>query len=727
MPVKTQVPISTSVVLVGGGHTHALVLRRWAMAPLAGVQLTVINPDPVAPYTGMLPGYVAGHYLRDDLDIDLVRLARAAGARFVQGRALGIDRSTKCVLLDDRPPIAYDIASVDVGVSTALSDIEGFDEHAIGAKPLGAFAACWDEFLASTDQSGVAVLGAGLGGVELALAMRHRLHSNRRADKITLIDRETALATVSEAVRSRLLHALAENQVDLIEEAEVAAVSNDGVTLSGGKVVDAELVVGTAGARPYPWVADIGLDVEKGFIKVDQHLRSLTDPSIYACGDCAHLTPSPRPKAGVFAVRQAPVLYHNIRADLTGRQRRNYRPQSRYLKLVSMGRKTAVADGYILPLAGDWVWNWKDRIDRRFMERLGSAKPMQSERPKADMARESRRLLADAPPLCGGCAAKLAPDYLTPGLSPVGGYRRADVLTGPGDDAAILSHGDGFQIFTTDHLRAFTHDPYLLSRIAAHHSLNDVFAMGGDPQAVLASVILPEMSGRLQADMLREIMAGAVEVIAQAGADLVGGQTSIGAELSVGFSVTGLRKERPIEINGARTGDRLILTKALGSGTILAAEMGARAKGVDVRATFAAMDQSQKDASRCFSQANAMTDVTGFGLLGHLRAICIASDCSAVLDLDQLRFLPGALTLAQSGVRSSLFEGNLRSVSDLVHPDLNDPRQVLLLDPQTSGGLLASVPLKDAARCLLNLRVAGYDACDIGEILDGGPAIKLKT
>ncbi|MEO0831236.1 MAG: FAD-dependent oxidoreductase, partial [Pseudomonadota bacterium] len=168
-------PLTRDLVLIGGGHTHALVLKRWGMSPVPGVRLTVINPAPTAPYTGMLPGFVAGHYTRDALEIDLVKLARFAGARLIFGYADGIDLSAKRIHITDRGEIAYDIASIDVGITTAMPDLPGFAEYGVPAKPLGVFADRWSAYLGASGKAQIAVIGAGVGGAELAMAMSHAL------------------------------------------------------------------------------------------------------------------------------------------------------------------------------------------------------------------------------------------------------------------------------------------------------------------------------------------------------------------------------------------------------------------------------------------------------------------------------------------------------------------------------------------------------------------------
>jgi selenide,water dikinase len=701
-------PLIRDVVLVGGGHTHALMLRRWGMRPLAGARLTLINPSPTAPYTGMLPGYVAGHYPREALEIDLVRLARHAGARLILGRSRTIDRETRQVRFDGRPPIGYDIASLDVGVTSAMPELPGFAEHAVPAKPLRDLAERWARFADDPpDRPRLAVIGGGVAGVELAMATAWRLRRLRPA--VTVIDAGRALAGTTDRGRRLLLARMQAFGIELLENAEITHLDAGGVHLTRG-MVPSDFTIGAAGARPPSALADKNLTLTDGYVAVDETLRMIGDPAIYAVGDCAHMTHAPRPKAGVYAVRQAPTLYANIRADLAGSARRRYRPQGDYLKLISLGGKAALAEKWGMAIAAPALWRWKDRIDRRFMDRFADLAPM----PGPALPRERVAGLGAAlgpKPLCGGCGAK------------VGGDPLAAVLGGVGDDAAVLASGDRWQAVSTDHLRAVTEDPWVMARIAATHALGDVWAMAARPQAALATVILPRMSEELQARTLAEIVDGAERVFGAEGCRIVGGHTSIGAELTIGFTVIGVGDAPPVGLGGAQPGDRLVLTKPLGSGTILAAEMQLAARGAWVTACLAAMQTSQGEASRLLARAHAMTDVTGYGLAGHLANICRTSGVAAEIDLAAVPVLPGAVELAARGIRSTIYPANLRHAFATRAP--SDPHAALLYDPQTAGGLVAAVAPDEADATVMALRDAGVPASVVGRIVEGPPRLRI--
>lgn len=719
--------LTRDLVLVGGGHAHALVLKRWGMAKLPGARVTLIHPGATAPYTGMLPGHVAGHYPCDELEIDLVRLARFAGARLVPGMAEGIDPVERRVHVAGRAPVRFDVLSLDIGIAGAIPDVPGA-EHLLAAKPLDVFAARWADFMravqAGQARAQVCVIGAGAAGVELALAAMHRLTAAGVPDvSVSLVEARSGIVSdLPGGPRRALIRALERAGVQVITGASIARVDADAVTLADGGRLPAALTLSAAGARPHGWLGRTGLALHEGYVAVDAYLRSTSHPNVFASGDCAHLTHAPRPKAGVYAVRAAPVLARNLEAALrqTGRLER-FAPQGDYLRLISLGGQRALAARNGFSLAGGWVWRWKDRIDRAFMEGLSDL-PIMAPQPLPARAAAGRD--RDAPPLCAGCGAKAGRGALSEALASLPAPTRADLLTGPGDDAAILVHGAGVQVITTDHVRAFTDDHGLLARIAAVHALGDVWAMGAAPQAALAQIILPPMSAALQASSLTEILAEAGAVLRDAGAELAGGHTSLGTELTIGFTITGLAG-KPVRQSGARAGDVLILTKPIGTGVILAAEMRLAARGRDVMAALEIMARPQGRAAAILAPAaSALTDVTGFGLAGHLASLLGPEGSGAAITLDAIPVMSGAFDLAQAGVRSSLFTDNVAGAGPVDAPD--GPLRDLLFDPQTAGGLLAAVPAEKVDATLTALHAAGEPAWRIGRVSTGFAGIRAR-
>jgi selenide,water dikinase len=715
-----DLPLTHDIVLIGGGHAHVLVLRKWGMRPLPGARMTLINPGPTAPYSGMLPGFVAGHYRREELDIDLVRLARFAGARVVIGAAEQLDLANRQVHVPGRVPVGFDLCSVDIGITSDMPELPGFAAHAVPAKPLGRFAERWERFAAGDGPARVAVIGGGVAGAELVMAMAHRLRRSGRETEITLIERARALSAIAPRSRDRIIAALRGLGVTLREETEIAAIHAGAVELAGGETLPADFVTGAAGARAHGWLSESGLALKDGFIAVNGHLQG-SDPAVFAAGDCAQMRETPRPKAGVYAVRQAPFLYDNLCAALSGGRMRPYRPQKDYLKLISLGGRSALAERFGQPFSGALMWRWKDHIDRNFMRRFRDLPVMDA----PDLPPVRTLGLAEAlgdKPLCGGCGAKVGRAALRGALAPLSGNRRADITPLPGDDAALLTVGGARLVMTSDHLRALVEDPVMMTRIAANHALGDIWAMGAAPQAATATLILPRLAPELQRRMLTEIMATAAETLRAAGAEIVGGHTSVGGELTIGFTVTGLCERAPITLAGARPGDALILTKPLGSGVLMAADMAGAARGAWIVAALDHMTRSQAEAARLLAGAQAMTDVTGFGLAGHLHGICEASGTGAVLDLAAIPVMEGAPEMARAGIRSSLFAENRALVPELPEGGRAD----LLYDPQTAGGLLAAVAAPDADGLVAALRAAGFPAAPIGRLTGTAGQLALE-
>ena len=354
------------LVLVGGGHAHVHVLASFGKRPMNGVQVTLVARDVRTPYSGMLPGFVAGRYSFDDCHIDLAALAARTGARLVHAEAVGLDRAGRLVLLRDQPPLAYDVLSLDVGAAPDLGSIPGAAEHAVPVKPIAEFGKRWLAFLEhARGPQRIVVIGGGAGGVELALAIDHRLAEA----KVVIATREEVLAGHGPSAQRKMRAILARRDIRLIEQDAARSIEARGILLASGERLAADAVFIVTDATAPRWLADTGLTLDPhGFIALAATLRS-SDPCIFAAGDCGTVLEHPRPKSGVVAVRQGPPLAENLRRTLSGTAPLPFVPQRRHLAILGTGDGGALATRGNWSVEGRWVWWWKDHIDRAWMRR----------------------------------------------------------------------------------------------------------------------------------------------------------------------------------------------------------------------------------------------------------------------------------------------------------------------------------------------------------------------
>jgi len=712
--MQQSVVIAQDLVLVGGGHAHVHVLKSFGMRPVPGVRVTLVTRGGETPYSGMLPGYVAGHYSFEECHIDLGRLASFAGARLIRDEAIGLDRTEHSVWCRGHPPIRYDILSIDIGSTPRSDDIPGAAEHTIAVKPIDHFATRWEALLAhagTMPRLRLAVVGGGAGGVELALSAQHRIaHLRESAIEVTLVTREGLLPSHNGRVRRLFERILAERRITVLTDSEIVGVDPGSLVCANGRRIEFDEALWVTEAGSAPWLADTGLPLTPGgFIAIDEMLRSTGDPKIFAVGDVATMIAHPREKAGVYAVRQGPPLATNLRRALAGKRPWRAVPQRRGLALIGTGDEHAVASRGPFAAYGPLLWQLKDWIDRRWMRRYRELPEMLPE-PGEDPMR------------CGGCAAKVPAAVLGRVMERLQPETSGAVMIGldsPDDAALIAFPGAPPLLQTVDFFRAMVDDPYLFGRIAATHALGDIYAMGGTPETALAVATLPPARPPIVEHDLFHMLRGGLDVLEPAGAVLIGGHSAEGAELALGFAVTGRpRPGKLLRKGGLRPGDRLILTKPLGTGVILAAGARGLASSRIVEEAIATMVQSAAPAACCLlnHRATACTDVTGFGLLGHLLEMLRASGMDAVLDPGEIPVLEGALALLGRGITSSLHADNIAALAALGPAAEMHQLAPLLIDPQTAGGLLAGVPVDYATACLAQLRARGYRAALIGRV-----------
>ncbi|MCA9641042.1 MAG: selenide, water dikinase SelD [Polyangiaceae bacterium] len=714
---------SRELVLVGGGHAHIQILRRWAMKPVPGVQLTLVVDRGDAVYSGMVPGFVAGDYSLEEISIDLARLAGRAGAQLIPSAAIEVDPSRHRISFADRPAIFYDVASLDVGSRVLGWRLAGVKQFVLATRPI---AKLTQELLGRLSKlrgpGRVCVVGGGPGGVELAFCCQARLAALGLDVGITLVDAASQILDgYPDALRQRTLELAQARDIELRLGRNVVEVREDGVRLETSEVVAADLVLWVAGAAPPALIEDSPLPRDpRGFTLCDDELRVKGHTDLFAVGDCAVQANHPWvPRAGVYAVRQGPVLDHNLRAVLARAPLQSYEPQRDYLSLLNLGGGVALGSKWGRTLEGRWVWRLKDRIDRRFVERFTFADATQEPTATAEME-------------CGGCAAKLGRETLQDALSGmdteapdervIWGIREAE-------DVAAWKMKDEVVVANVDAFSAFTRDYFALGRVAATNALSDLWAKAALPEVALSSLVIPKADRQKQAATVQQILKGASQVFDAHGVQLLGGHTQAGEQLQVGFAIWGRARGPLLPKRGAQSGDCLVLTKALGSGVLLHADAMGDCRFDWRKELYASLFATNADAGLLAQRlgARAATDITGFGLLGHLHEMLHADGLGAELELSALPVLPGALELLARGYRSTFHAQNsaLREwCQRSTREGAVEARTELLFDPQTSGGLLIAISPEQAEELLRQLSSAGLpQARLIGRVKDPGVSL----
>jgi selenide,water dikinase len=660
----------------------------------------------------MLPGVLAGLYTPNEMTIDLVRFCQSSGAELIIDQVVGLNESRDELQFADRPPLPFDVLSVGIGSVPSFEGVELLDESTrlLTIKPMQTLLRRFDAALDAAQQLSqnktlnVAIVGAGAGGTELAFCLPHRIHATapHLSAQLHLVY-GTLLPGFRAGVQDRVVKQLSQRQVTLHGDQRVVRVEANSLTTNQGTRVPADLIVWVTRAAPPSLLGQLNLPTDdQGFLATTNTLKTTADANVFAVGDSGTIQSEKLPKAGVYAVRQGPILWDNIQHNLAGRALRTYHPQREFLKLLNTGDGRAIGEYHGVSFTGTWAFKWKDYIDRNFMRKfqdysIATMSATQTDSGSSTTSANSGGELSSAM-RCLGCGGKIGGSVLRRALSKVEVPASPEVAVGLAapDDAAILklAHHNPITV-TTDFFALPIADNYLAGRIAALNALSDVWAMGARPVAALAIVVLPFGAEQAQEHVLIDLLAGGVRELRQAGASLVGGHTIEGPRTCFGFNVVADQQREPVTKSNLRAEQLLVLTKPLGSGVLLAAHMQARCSAGSMKVLERAMLTSNQPAAETAlaSGASAITDVTGFGLAGHLWEMLTASNISAELQLSRLPLLFGATELFRDGVVSTLATAN-RQIADSIDAPrevLNDARYQALFDPQTNGGMLYAI------------------------------------
>lgn len=711
-----------NIVLLGVGHTNAHVLKMWRMQPLDGANLICVSDFPLVSYSGMLPGVLAGLYPQEQMEIDLVRLCTASGARLIVDRVTGVDVTHRELQFGSRPPLRYDWLSIGIG---SRPRVDGIDvvcpERLLAIKPMQTFLQRLDQAFqrlpdSRTARPTITVIGGGVGGIEIACCLRNRLQQHFPGGfSLRMVSASEVGSGLLPATVARVGDLFRKRDVELVEGSPVGEIGDGEIVLQNGRRLASDLNLLATGAVASEFLKSVPLPRDaRGFLLTRATLQSIGNDRVFAVGDSGTLEENPTEKAGVFAVRQGPILWKNLRRSLQGRSLMAYRPQTGFLKLLNQGDGSAIAEYMGRSLAGRWAWKLKDRIDRRFMSMYQDYRPM-------PMGRSTPTVADEEAMRCLGCGGKLGGLSLRQALERIDlpGNDRVVIGLEQSDDAAVVRVAGPEVTVTTDFFAAPFDDPFTNGRIAALNAASDCFAMNARPTTALTLAQIPLGHPRSQADVLTELVAGAAHEFSGMGVAIVGGHTIEGPRLTIGFTVIAEQQEQTTRKSGLKPGDQLILTKPLGTGILLAALMRAQCQATWYGPLVQAMVTSNRialDLGQRFP-VSSLTDVTGFGLAGHLFEMLQASQVSARLELASLPLLPGVTELLEQGVESTLATDNREFAATLVWQCPESPSGQVLFDPQTSGGLLLGVAAERTDEVLEFLQSGGWaDSRPIGTV-----------
>ena len=688
---------SRHVVLLGIGHTNAHILRMYGMQRIEDTALTCISNFNLASYSGMMPAVLAGQVPPEQMQIDLVRLCASAGARLVTDTVTGLDPKTQQIIFEQRPAMPYDLLSIGIGSTAARPNIDLTGDHIIEIKPMQTFLHRLKQNLKRLQHTfsnrplQVAIVGSGAAGVEIAFCLPAFLQDNWKGRfDISVVTRSPHLLADANPATQRLASAECERRrITTFTDATINSIQPDCLVAADGTQIPADLVIWSTGASAPALLSQLKLETDdQGFLLTHRTLQSITDPHVFAVGDAGTIQHSPTPKAGVYAVRQGPVLWENLQRALSDAPLITYKPQRSFLQLLNTGDGSAIGQWKGISTSGRWLMKLKHSIDSKFMKMY-----------------EPIQMTDDEPMQCRGCGCKVGSGLLNSALPSAGKIQF--------DDAAEIGKTADYKLVaSTDFFTSPFLDPYLAGRVAALHAASDIVASGARPKHALSNVVIPEGPAVAQRSTLCELLAGAKREFDAMGAAIVGGHTIEGPRLEVGFTVIGNAVgSNLLQKQNLQEGDGLYITKPLGIGVLLAAHMRSRCKAEHYSELVKAMLERQHEyaALAVNSGVTAGTDITGFGLAGHLLEMLEASSLAATLRLENLPTLPGASEAIAVGIQSSLAPSNRLAVTkvDASSVARQSARFELLFDPQTCGGLLLG--MTDRAATQLNTAIVNAE------------------
>ena len=696
------------LVLIGGGHTNVLLMRKWFMCPklMPEIPVSIISRDYHLVYSAMFPSVISKSISLDESLIDIQSLAKNAKISFIKDEVKDIDFNSQKIVLNKRPSVNYSRLVLNYGSQTRIArEFENLVKTEV-AFPIKPFLKAYD-FLKKEDindslfEPPFVIVGSGLAAIEVAYALRKRWRN-----------RPLKLLCHTRKMNNKILKSLRNSNISLV----------DNLDFDYGKIL-----LCTGNTSPL-WVKKNSLDLDlRGRIITNQNLKLKNFSGIFAIGDCAVVDSAKRPASGIFAVKVLNILVNNLKKDIEVRSLRKWKPQRFGLQIVNLfpqKNPTAFAiyrDFVIGP--SFFVWLLKNRLDRDFIKKFRLTKRIMYKKQKDNEIND-----------CRGCAAKIPQDVLNNSLI---NSNLDSFANSPEDSVEIYKNAKDMILQSVDGFPALLSDPWLNAKITTLHACSDLWACGAKLSSAQALISLPKLEKDFQNYLFSQCLKGIKGTVEDQGGELIGGHTfesrslvnkpySLGIEISL--TVQGVLKNgtKPWLKSGMQMGDILLMSRPLGVGIFFAGQMkniNFKGSADEIIKNLITSQQYLVDQIHSFQEhfgeslVNAATDITGYGFLGHLKEMVESSNLSrkknnlapikVLLDLFAFKAYPGVFDLIRNEIKSTLFEDNKKIIDPIFKENCNDriisfskekliDKEILdqgislLLDPQTCGPLLIS-------------------------------------
>ena len=697
------------LVLIGGGHTNVLLIRKWLMSPKLKpeIPISIISRDSHLVYSAMFPSVISKSISLEDSLIDIESLAKNAKISFIKDEVKNIDFNLKEIILNNRPSINYSYLVLNYGSQTKIpSNFESLVKKQI-AFPIKPFFKAY-EFIKKEDifdsekELPFLIIGSGLAAIEVAYALRKRWRN-----------RSLKLLCHTKKVNNKILKSLRNSNIQLVNNLEH----------DYGKIL-----LCTGNSSPL-WVKNHFSNLDsRGRIITEQNLKLKNNSGIFATGDCAIVDSAKRPPSGVYAVKVLNTLVNNIKKDIEGQSLKKWFPQKFGLQIVnSFPQKKPMAFAIFRNFVigpSFLIWILKNKIDRDFVHNFRLTNRMIMNK------KEKNNSMID----CRGCAAKIPQAILNRSLIKA---NLDNFASSPEDAVEIYKNLQISILQSVDGFPALLSDPWLNAKITTLHACSDLWACGAKLSSAQAIVSLPKVENNFQNYLFSQSLQGIKSTVEEQGGKLIGGHTfesrnlvnkpySLGIDISLTVQGFMHKGSKPWVKSGMQTGDILLMSRPLGVGIFFAGQMqniNLKCSSDAIMKNLAKSQQYLIDQIHLYqdqfddSFVNAATDITGYGFIGHLKEMVESSNLSRKknnlppiktrLDLFAFKAYPGVFELIQKKIKSTLFESNKKIIEEIFHESLNDriitfsrensidkktlkDRISLLLDPQTCGPLLIS-------------------------------------